>query len=292
MGLAIASGLTLGAIYALIASGFTLAQVPSGVFNFAQGALVVAGTFLTYYFFTDLGLPFLVVLVLNIGAGVLLGTICEVATVRPLRWGKAEKGGPAELVTTVGMATLLIGAMGLIWGYNPLSVPFSGPKGVIELAGVRVDPLQIVLVVVAIVVAVGLHLWFKLTRLGQSCLAVAEDRDAAMLRGINVNLVSTGAFAAAGALGVVSGMLIGPITYALPALAHPFALAGFVALALGGQSSFLGGLFGGTLVGLVATIAARYIGPSYDELAVLALLLVVLTVRPHGLAGAGAVRRV
>ena len=77
-------------------------------------------------------------------------------------------------------------------------------------------------------------------------------------------------------------MLIGPITYALPTLANPFALAGFVALALGGQSSFLGGLFGGMLVGLVSTLAAVYIGPSYQDISVLALLLVVLTVRPHG----------
>jgi branched-chain amino acid transport system permease protein len=292
MGLAIASGLTLGAIYALIASGFTLAQVPSGVFNFAQGALVVAGAFLAYYFFTDLELPLVLTLLLTTAAGLVLGAVCEVATVRSLRWGKAKKGGPAELVTTVGMATLLVGAMGLIWGYNPLSVPFHGPTKVVEIAGVRVDPIQIILVVASVVGAVGLHLWFRLTRLGQSCLAVAEDRDAAMLRGINVNLVSTGAFAAAGGLAAVSGMLIGPITYALPTLASPFALAGFVALALGGQSNFLGGLFGGMLVGLVSTFAARYIGPNYDDIAVLALLLGVLTVKPQGLSGVGAVRRV
>jgi branched-chain amino acid transport system permease protein len=292
MGLAIASGLTLGAIYALIASSFTLAQVPTGIFNFAQGALVVAGAFLTYYFFTSLHLPWPVTLVLNLCAGLVLGTVCEVATVRSLRWTRTAKSGPAELVTTVGMATLLVGAMGLIWGYNPLSVPFRGPANVVTILGTRVEPLQIIIFAVSIVVAVALHFWFKLTRYGQSCLAVAEDRDTAMLRGINVNLVSTGAFAAAGALAAVSGMLIGPITYALPTLANPFALAGFVALALGGQSSFLGGLFGGMLVGLVSTLAAVYIGPSYQDISVLALLLVVLTVRPHGISGARLGRRV
>jgi branched-chain amino acid transport system permease protein len=292
MGIVIASGLTLGAVYALIASGFILAQVPSGIFNFAQGALVVAGSFLTYYWFTSVGLAWPLVLLLNMGAGLLLGVVCEVATVRPLRWGKAEKGGPAELVTTIGMATLLIGAMGLIWGYNPLSVPFHGPSGIVKIFGVRVLPLEIILFVSAIVVAVGLHVWFRMTRLGQSCLAVAEDREAATLRGINVNLVSTGAFAAAGALAAITGMFVGPITYALPALANSFALAGFVALALGGESSFIGGLFGGMLVGLVATFSSRYIGPSYGDISVLVLLLVVLTVRPHGLGGVGAARRV
>jgi branched-chain amino acid transport system permease protein len=87
-------------------------------------------------------------------------------------------------------------------------------------------------------------------------------------------------------------MFIGPITYALPSLANSFALAGFVALALGGQSSFIGGLFGGMLVGLTSTFASRYVGPSYGEISVLALLLVVLTVKPHGLGGVGVARRV
>src|SRR3954453_19586987 len=82
------SGLTLGALYALISSGFTLSLLPSGVFNFAQGALVVGGTFLTYYWFTDLGLPLIPALLLNAAAGIVAGIICEVATVRPFRLGE------------------------------------------------------------------------------------------------------------------------------------------------------------------------------------------------------------
>ena len=129
--------------------------------------------------------------------------------VRPLRWGRTVEGGHAELVTTVGLATALTGLIGLKWGYLPLQVPFIGPDGLTSVLGVRMAGVQIVLVLGAIVIAIALHLAFKFTLLGRACLAVAEDRDAAMLRGINVNLLSIGAFAAAGALAGLAAMAIG-----------------------------------------------------------------------------------
>src|ERR1700760_3084629 len=116
------SGLTLGALYALIASGFTLSLLPSGVFNFAQGALVVGGTFLTYHWFTEAGLGLIPALLLNAVAGIVMGVICEVVTVRPLRRGGSPTG-QAELITTVGMSTAITGALGLVWGFQALQVP-------------------------------------------------------------------------------------------------------------------------------------------------------------------------
>src|ERR1700755_329374 len=126
MGATIWSGLTLGALYALISSGFTLSLLPSGIFNFAQGALVVGGTFLTYFWFKKVGLPLVPALALNAVAGIVMGIVCEVTTVRPLRRGAAA-GGPAELITTVGMSTAITGALGLAWGFPALTVPFHGP---------------------------------------------------------------------------------------------------------------------------------------------------------------------
>src|SRR4051794_39985487 len=180
------SGLTLGALYALISSGFTLSLLPSGIFNFAQGALVVGGTFLTYYWFVQKGIPLVPALFLNALAGIVMGIICEVATVRPLRRGAAP-GGPAELITTVGMSTAITGALGLAWGFQALQVPFHGPHKAVHVFDVNADPVEIILVVMAIVVAVGLSYWFHRALTGQACLAVAEDRVAAMLRGVNVD---------------------------------------------------------------------------------------------------------
>jgi branched-chain amino acid transport system permease protein len=113
-----------------------------------------------------------------------------------------------------------------------------------------------------------------------------------MLRGINVDVLSIGAFAAAGALGAVAGMATGPITYAIPTLGTALALGGFVALALGGSGSFLGGLAGGILVGLVTSAATRYVNANYSDVSVLVLLLITLALRPKGFGGAAETRRV
>jgi branched-chain amino acid transport system permease protein len=286
------SGLTLGAVYAIVASGFTLSLLPSGVFNFAQGALVIGGTYLTYLWLHTLGLPELAALPLNAACGAIAGAACELFTVRPLRWGKSAPGSQSELVTTVGMSTALIGAMGLIWGYDPLQVPFNSATKTLSFLGVRAAPVEIVLVVGAVVIAIALWAWFTLTRTGQACLAVAEDREAATLRGINVSLLSIGAFAAAGALGGIAGIAIGPVTYAIPTLANTLALGGFVAIALGGEGSFLGALLGGLAVGLVSAFATRYIGANYSNLSVFVVLLATLAARPRGLGGVMEARHV
>jgi branched-chain amino acid transport system permease protein len=289
MGITIWSGLTEGALYAIVATGFTLGLLPSGVFNFAQGGLVVAGTYLAYFFFRTVGLPLIPTIALNLLCGATMGIICELTTIRPLA---KRRGSHAELVTTVGMATAIIGACGIAWGYLPLAVPFHGPTQIVKFLGIRASPVSIFLVIASILAAVACALWFRMTRVGQACLAASENPDAAQLRGINVSRLSLGAFAVAGALAGVAALLIGPITFAVPGLANNFALGGFVAIAIGGQRNFLGGLAGGMAVGLVSALAARYIGSEYSNLSILVLLVATLTIRPSGLGGLGEVRRV
>lgn len=291
MALTIWSGLTLGSIYALVALGLTLSYLPSGVFNFAQGAIAIAGTYLVYQLLGRAGIPLIPALALNIVIGMAIGLACELIAVRPLRilGGGFQQN---ELVTTIGVSTIIIGLLGIKWGYQPLTVPFHGPSTPVHFLGIDAAPVSIVLLGVTIVFALGLHFWFHGTRWGRACLAVAEDRTAATLRGINVNLLSLGGFAAAGALGTLSGFAVGPITYAIPTLADTLVLGAFVAIALAGQGSFLGNLFGGLLVGLISAFATRYIGADYSNLAVLVLLLVTLLVRPTGLGAAAEARHV
>lgn len=294
MGLTVWSGLTLGSIYALVALGFLVTLVPTGVFNFAQGALILGGDYLTYYWFSSLGLSVGPAIVLDAVVGVMLGILCEVVCIRPLRGrsGRREVGS-REIVTTVGMATGLVGVMGVLWGQAPLSVPFRGSNSVIHWPlGVVALPVQVIVVVVAVVAAVGLEIWFRATRMGQACLAVSEDRTAAMLRGVNVNLLSVCAFGAAGAMAGLAAYVTGPITYATPAIANTLALGGFVALALGGERSFIGAMFAALIVGVVSSVAAWYLGANYSDPAVLILLLLALGLRPSGVGGRSAVRRV
>ncbi|HVZ20894.1 MAG TPA: branched-chain amino acid ABC transporter permease [Vicinamibacterales bacterium] len=293
MALTIWTGLTLGSIYALVASGFVLSLLPSGVFNFAQGAIVVAGTFFAYHWLSVKGLSEWETITLLALVGAFLGLCCELLTIRPLRWRGGSMGGaPTELVTTVGMSTAMIGAIGIMWGYNPLLVPFKGPTGLVKFAGIFAQPVEVILVVAAIVVALGLWAFFRFSRLGQACLAVAEDREAAMLRGVNVSFLSIAAFAAAGALGGMAGALVGPITYAIATSANTIALGAFVAMAIGGEGSFIGALCGGLFVGLVSSFTTRYLGAYYSDLSIFVALLATLSIRPRGLGGGAAMRRV
>jgi branched-chain amino acid transport system permease protein len=285
------SGLTLGAVYSLVATGFTLMILPTGVFNFAHGAVVAAGSFLTYQWLALAHLPTWVAVILNAVIGALLGLACEVLAVRTLR-RRGGSTGSSTIVTTVGASLALIGGLGVRWGYNPLQVPFTAAHVTARLFGVVASLVEILLVVVAIVVAVVLHVWFRRSRPGRAALAVAEDREAAMLRGINVNRMSLIAFGAAGAYGAAAGILVGPITYAMPSLGTTLALGGFVAVALGGQTSFLGGMIGGLVVGLVESFVTRYLNANYSDIAVLVVLLITLLVRPKGIGGAGEARSV
>jgi branched-chain amino acid transport system permease protein len=278
------TGLILGSVYALVASGFAIAMVPTGVFNFAQGAIVIGGSFLTYQFLSVTKMAAALAVVLAILVGLVAGLLCELLAVRPLRWGRGTVESSA-MVTTVGASTALIGLLGIKWGDLALQVPFIGPGGYLHFLGVTGQPVQLAVLAFAVVSAVALEAFFRYTRSGRACLAVAEDRDAAMLRGVNVSFLSLASFALAGAFGAAAGVLIGPITYAEPTLGTTLALYGFVAVALGGEGSFIGGLLGGLVVGVVASLAIRYLGASYGDIAVLVLLLVTLAARPKGLGG-------
>lgn len=290
MAITIWTGLVLGSIYALLATGFTIAMVPTGVFNFAQGAIVIGGTFVTYQLLARSGTPAGLALVLVALAGAVAGLVCELVTVRPLRWARGNVDN--ALVTTVGASTAIAGLIGAKWGYLPLQVPFPGPSGFVHFLGTVASPVQMFTVGAAILATFLLEAYFRYTRRGQACLAVAEDRDPAMLRGVNVSRLSIIAFTLAGAFGGLVGYLIGPITYADATLATTVALYGFVAVALGGEGSFVGGLIGGWVVGLASTFATTYIGANYGDLAALVLMLATLALRPKGLGGIASARSV
>lgn len=278
------SGLVLGSIYALVANGFTIAMLPTGVFNFAQGAIVIAGTFLSYEFLAVLQLPAVLAVVLTMVVGMCLGVFCELAAVRPLR-GMNDVVGTGALVTTVGASTAIAGGLGVKWGYIPLRVPFVGPSGYVHALGILMRPVEIATVLLAAIGALVCEIVFRRTRRGQACLAVAEDIEPAMLRGINTSVFSLVAFAVAGMFGALAGVVVGPITLAVPTLGPSLALSGFVAVALGGEGSFVGGLVGGLVVGFVSSLAVRYVGANYGNIAILVLLLVVLSLKPKGIGG-------
>jgi branched-chain amino acid transport system permease protein len=215
-----------------------------------------------------------------------LGAIEERVAIRLLRPNDLT----GQLITTIGAGVLLDGIATLIWGSNPLQVPFIGSSRPLTLLGGRVLPDGVTLVVVAVGLALLLHLIAHRTKIGLAALAATEDREAATLKGVNIRLLSIGAFTFAGLIAGLVGVVVGPQTYAYVSVDLVLALNGFVALAIGGFGSQLGVLLGGLIVGVVEELCARWVGPNYQDLIVFALLLTVLMIRPTGLFGTRAER--
>jgi branched-chain amino acid transport system permease protein len=273
------AGLALGAIYALIALGYHIVFVSSNAFNFAHAQLVMLGVFVSFWGLVTLKLPTIVVF------GLAAGIVAAVAVVEERVAIRTVIGTEGQLITTVGFATLLDGVTQVFWGGEPLQVPFFGSSKVWDLFGGRVFPVEITLMIVAVAVAVVIAVVGRNTMLGLAMLALSEDREAALMRGINVRALAIGAFAVSGALAGLVGPIIGPKTFAVATLGSALALKGFVAMAIGGFGSASGALIGGLSVGLIESLAGRYLGASYSTLMVFSALLVVLLLKPAGLFG-------
>jgi branched-chain amino acid transport system permease protein len=148
-----------------------------------------------------------------------------------------------------------------------------------------VQPVQLLLIAVAVVLTVALLLYSRHSMIGLAMLTMAEDREAAALRGVNVRAAALGAFVASGVLAGALGPVVGPQTFAVATLGSALALKGFVALALGGFGSLSGGLIGGVVIGLAEEYTTRYLGSPYVNMIILGVLLLVLMTRPAGLFG-------
>jgi branched-chain amino acid transport system permease protein len=274
------AGLSVGAVYALVALGYNIVYIGSGVLNFAQANLMVLGVFLAYWGLVQVGWPIVPIFVVAVVIVALAAMTEERLAIRPVR----EIQG--QLVTMVGAATLITGIIEVIWGQQALTVPSFFSNTPTHVLGGAVVPNDLVLIGLAVVFTAGFALVSRFTMIGLSALAVSEDREAAQMRGISARRVQVGVFAVSGALAGFLGPFIGPLTFASYTLPYSLALIGFVALALGGYGSIIGATIGAFAIGLAEQYTDRYIGGNYENLMVFAILVLVLMVVPNGLFGA------
>lgn len=270
-------GLSLGAIYAIVAIGYNIVFISSKTFNFAHAQLTMVGAFVAYTGLVTWDLPVLVVVLMAAAAVAVIAAIEERIAIRPV--GDMHN----ILVTTLGASILLDGIAQLTWGTQPLTVPFFAGDEAFTLLGGRAYPVELFLIVMAVLIVVALGIYSRRSLTGLALLGMAEDREAALLRGVNVRRMAFMAFVAAGALAGFVGMFVGSKTFAVSTLGAALALKGFVVLAIGGFGSMPGTLVGGTLVGLAEAYASRYLGGEYANLAVFLILITILMVRPAGL---------
>lgn len=289
------AGLAVGAVYAIIAYGYNLVFTTAGVLNFAQAHMTMIGTFIAAWGLAAMDLPIVVVIGICLLVGGVIGLIVELTAIAPLKSPRFKRdtiGGHGELVTTVGASTIITGVAFIIWGSEPRSIPLFVDDARIPFLGGEVRPSDLSLIVVALIVGLGLHFWTQRSKLGVASLAQSEDRDAAMLQGVNVRKLSMLGFAAAGALGAAMGLVVGAKTLAVVGFALVLAIKAFVALTLGGVGNQLGALIGGLALGLGEIATARWIGTDYRSIVVFVIFIAVLLLRPQGLFGTKEGRKV
>jgi len=277
----LAGGLTIGAIYALVALGFSIIFNASYVINFAQGEFVMIGG-MSAVSFIGSGLPMPIALLGAVAVTGVVGLLLEWLAV-----GRARKADVVTLIIiTIGASIFLRGLAQLIWDKSIHALPPLSGDAPISILGATIVPQSLWVIGVTVVIVAALSWFFNRTLLGKAMLATSYNRFAAQLVGIEVRKVLFASFGLAAALGAVAGVLIAPITFTSYDAGIMLGLKGFAAAMLGGLGSFPGAIVGGLVLGLLESLGAGYLSSSYKDVIAFVIILVVLFVRPDGILGA------
>ncbi len=281
------SGLTNGAIYAVIALGFTMLYNATGLINFAQGEFVMLGALSMITLWMGCRLPLPVAFLLSVAAVSVVGLLLERLAIRTVR-----KPHPIVLVIiTIGASILLRGLAMLVWGKDAHSAaPFS-LHAPFEIAGATLLPQSVWILAVVLVIVTCLQLFYRKTLTGKAMEACAISKRAASLLGIPSERMVLLAFAMSAGMGSIGGALIAPITMSSYDMGMMLGLKGFCAAMLGGLGSSWGAVLGGTLLGILEAMAVGFFSSSLRDAIAFFLLLLILYARPSGLLGVKAVHR-
>jgi branched-chain amino acid transport system permease protein len=292
---AVITGISIGAVYGMIAVGYTVVYNATRVFNLAQGDLLMVGVMLSYLFLDVLSWPQWLTF-----AGVLAGVTAlsvfeERVVVRPFlrRSGGGLSGGIGWFIATLAFSLIIETVVVNLYGDNyPQAIPSPLPVTGWHIGSQTISPRLFATVVALVVVVVFLE-WFQArTWLGRSMRATAEDREAAALRGIEPGKISFAAFALGGAVAAVGAFAVAPIVLSDPTIGLNYTLKGFLALAIGGFGSVRGAIVGALLLGVSEQLFGLYVKGGYEIVAGFLLLLIVFAIRPTGIFGQRGVRTV
>jgi branched-chain amino acid transport system permease protein len=284
------NGIAAGCLYALMALGMILIFKTTDVVNFAQADMTMLSTFVAYTALTAWKWSFAAALVAAIVAGVLAGLIIERFALRPAQNAPVI----SLLITTLGVALVINAIAGGVWGYETL--PFEYPfKGIwFSVGSLYITKHNVLTVVAALLLSLGFFAFLKFTKIGTAMRAAAQNKLAARLMGIKVDRISMLSWGIGAAIGAVAGVIITPtITGINLNVMISVMLKGFAAAVLGGFTSLPGAIIGGLLIGVIENlfiaIPIFYTDlnwlTEFRETFVFALIILILTVRPHGLLG-------
>jgi branched-chain amino acid transport system permease protein len=272
-------GLSMGAIYILMALGLTLMFGMMHIINFAHGAIYMLGAFAIYYIFAQAGIPYVFAFLLTLLLLGGFGLIVERVIYRPL-------GGAIEptLVALLALTTLLESSGYLAFGVLDKDVPTVFP-GVIHISGINLSVERLIIIPIVAVLVVALHLFMHHTKTGQAMRAIEQDKEAAALQGVNVNRINALAFGIGFALAAAAGALMAPVFAVTPSMGELPLLKAFIIIILGGLGSIPGAILGGVILGLIDGILATALGFELAFLLSFVLIILILLVKPQGLLG-------
>ncbi|MBP2412815.1 branched-chain amino acid transport system permease protein [Arthrobacter stackebrandtii] len=291
------NGLFVGSFYALVALGYSMVYGIIKLLNFAHGDIYMLGAFIGFAMLTSVGVipaslsitALLIVLLLVMISTGAIGVAIERVAYRPLR----NSPRLAVLITAVGASFTLEYGVAAMAGPNPRVFPVRLEGQTFDVLGARISAPQIVLMVVAIILMLGLNSYVQRTSMGRAMRAIALDPKGSLLMGINVNKVITWTFfigsALAGAAGVMAGAYYGKIDFLMGFI---IGLKAFTAAVIGGIGNIKGAMLGGLLLGLLEAFGSQWLGGQWRDVFTFAVLILFLTLKPTGLLGERVTERV
>lgn len=285
------NGLTLGAIYSLIALGYTMVYGILKFINFAHGEILMAGTYAGYYFYFFLYDPskgtiytmsiFIAALLIAMAASAILGVIIEKIAYKPLR--KAPRLAP--LLSAIGVSIILANAAALFFGTKSKKFEYPFDNTSIQVGGSSVTPNQMMILAVGLLMMTGLKLFVDRSRLGKAMRATSQNQSVAALMGINVNLIISLTFAIGSALAAVAGVLMALEFKVYPTMGTMAGLKAFIAAVVGGIGNISGAMLGGIILGLLETFGVVILGipQGLKDTIAFSVLILILLLKPSGI---------
>jgi branched-chain amino acid transport system permease protein len=275
------SGLSQGAIYALVALSLTVVYRSTTIVNFGHGDFVMAGAFVSYVLTVMLGVAFLPAAVLAVIAMFLLGLCFSRGLIRPIR------GGPhiGYALMCIAVGYVLRGIARIVWGREVLPMPSVFDMPPIFIGNLVITGDAMFIIGTTTVLLVVFFAILALTDIGKMVQAVYQSQRGAQLIGINVDRFNDMAWGVGAAMGAMGGILIAPVSLLHPDLGASFLIKGFAAMTLGGFGSLHGAVIGALLLGVSEQYAGAYINSALIDITAYLIIVVVLLVRPHGLFG-------
>ncbi len=283
------TGLSMGAIYGLVAMGYAVVFYVTRVINFATGELLMLSVMVTTGL-VQAQVPLAVALLVALASSTATGALIYFIAVRPVL--AFNRFSFAWLVSTLGVGILLESMAGLIWGTTALGFPSMLYGRSVQFLGGSITWQQILTVIVAVALAAGLELLRRRTFAGKVAMAISADPETASAMGVRVGRYAVFVFALGGLLAGAAGVLVGPISFANPYLGETYGIYGFVALMIGGIENPAASMAGGLVLGVLVTLAGTYINALASDWFPFVVVAVALLITPNGIfMSGGALRR-